>query len=74
MWVMFVLQCRQIQEACIILTLSSSKVTTLQDAHGSLGLQVYLGSNTYSSVLYIGKIFVVDFTQELNFAANLLEV
>ena len=36
-----------------------SKVTALQDAHGRLVLQVYLGSNTLEfSAIYIGEIFV----------------
>ena len=47
---------------CIILVFASrdatSKVTAPQDAHGKLVLQVYLGSNTLSSVLCVGKIFV----------------
>ena len=36
--------------------LRTSKVTAPQDAHRRLVLQVYLGSNTLSSVLYMSEI------------------
>ena len=43
------------------LAFHSSKVTAPQDAHGGLVLQVYLDSKLWSSVLYVGKIFVSRF-------------
>ena len=47
----------------IILGYIMGKVTAPQDAHGSLGLQVYFGSNTLEFSAIRSKIFVVDFRE-----------